>query len=96
MNKISSTISQAKNLISIQGMTCMPEKNDEDDISEEKDFFDQVPYGDFRGLPPKPRSVSWKSPKNFESKSVNADHGVYYNSDVKPFNTGRDSGFRSQ
>jgi hypothetical protein len=40
MNKISSTISQAKNLIN-KGMTCMPEKNeDEQDIDEEKDFID--------------------------------------------------------
>ena len=40
MNKISSTISQAKNLIN-KGMTCLPEKNeDEQDIEEEKDFFD--------------------------------------------------------
>lgn len=66
-------------------------------MSEEKDFFDNVPYGDLKGRPPKPRSVSWKSQKNFESKSVNADF-VYYNQndDVKPFDSNVDVGIRSQ
>ena len=63
MNKISSTISQAKNLIINKGMTCMPEKNeDEQDIEEEKDFFDEVPSDKLRLLLPKQRSASWKSP----------------------------------
>lgn len=88
MSKITTTISQAKNLLG-KGMMCMPENQEEMDVcSEEKDFFDDIPDGGLRGLQNKPRSVSWKSQKslgkNYESKSVNADH---VNSNVQPFST---------
>ena len=66
----------------------MPEKKDEIEIEEEKDFFDQVPAGQLRLILPKARSTSYKTPR---TRTDNQLHSNDADIEVKSFDEGVDS-----